>query len=768
MLAGPIGGAPPVQYTNAAPAAAPPGTMAADSKKLMTTERPAYPEWVRFLPPVILLFTVGVLAMVAYVVHTTDTGQDSLGFNLFACAWGLLVTPFIIVATFTHPRLHYTYLILVLALFSCIWWLTAFAYLASDTKKVMDVIKLIESYASLYGSSSSIFKRAAMALPGHIAMDFAKIDGLLAAAKDGGLVKRASYGSVSGILQEYYKEFQTLKTVSKVMAGAAGLGAIIWILWVVFTVMFIIGLARGSRSSPGVAGTYEPKIEQQQQFQPQYQPTATQLGQPPVYPTMPPPAAMDSSSYAPVKSEGFAPSQPTIIPVDPRAQEQFITPPPPPSQAATPAPGTMYVNPQFGAGQGHGHSETQVPDRGYTVSPLSEISEMPGSVAAQRVEMPGHQPALCNADAPPEADGAEGLQRAGADEARDDPVDVHPAKVPPLPRPAFKFPPAVRIVIMIPADSRRWAIVAWRCGSRRRRESKWDFDVASRFVSRPRFGGVTVYDTTLPLVLIEWGEREFMDDSVERWVWSRGAVVAVSAAISNPLLLPSLLSSAESIVRKPAARSAMMASRGSMSPVILPSAGSANNNARKASLWSLDSVLCATVLRKSSASMTPSSCDGDDIFTRRRVPSATRAATERSVAVREGSRACKWESGTTGGRARRKERTSARASRERPRPTRVAGSGEKMRARRKATAGSTSVGTSSSSPGQLVTLSRVVTIGGPLFEDVRRGEDVEADLRRCSWASGFLRGEFLFATRLAAVSLSDILLHGDGVDRCDK
>ncbi|KAK6340817.1 hypothetical protein TWF696_009135 [Orbilia brochopaga] len=379
-----------------------------DGQALLSRERPPYPPWLRVLPPVILVFTIGVLAMVAYVVHTVGEGKDSLGFNLFACSWGLIVTTYIILAMFQMPHIHYNYIILILSIFSCIWWLTAFAYLASDTRKVFDVIDLVNSYASLY---SSLIKRA----PGHITLDMAQINALLAAAASAagtGKVKRQStsyssgfYGDFSSLLDGYLSAFETLKTVAKVMAGASAVGAIVWVLWMVFTIFFAIALFRSP--SPGAANTaasYEPKLEQGHLPQPQpashYQPQpASPYQQPPVYPSVPIPgstAPPADSSYAPVKPDGAvfaapAPAPtPTIIPVDPRQQDEiFMTPPPPPSQVNTPAPGS-YVNPQFGHGQPQGgHLETQeMPDRGYTVSPLSEISEMPGSAPGTRVEMP--------------------------------------------------------------------------------------------------------------------------------------------------------------------------------------------------------------------------------------------------------------------------------------------------------------------------------------------------------------------------------------------
>ncbi|EWC46179.1 hypothetical protein DRE_04557 [Drechslerella stenobrocha 248] len=398
---GPISGAHMPQHAqynngNTHPGAAP------DFRKMMSTKKPEYPAWLRILPLAILVLTFGVLAMIAYVVNVSGTGEQSLGFNLFACAWGILVLAYIILAIFSIPSIHYNWLILGLSVLSAIFWLTAFAYLASDTHKIFQAIDLINQYASLYSSFSSFsfatkptVRRAAAAVAG-FKLDFAEIDALIEASKAGGLVKRQSYrgdSGVSGIVERYFREFETIRRASRVMAGAAAIGAIIWVLWVVFTVFYCIALRRSSESAPadGAVASYEPKLEQGQ----------GQLPQQPIYPAMPlPPPQQQQQQQAeyitPVQPntvpvhENFAPVKPEAAQLDPRAQEeQFMTPPPPPSQTA-PTPGS-YVNPQFGgpapAPLTQGNLQAyDTPDRGYTVSPLSE---MPGSDVGTRAEMPG-------------------------------------------------------------------------------------------------------------------------------------------------------------------------------------------------------------------------------------------------------------------------------------------------------------------------------------------------------------------------------------------
>ncbi|KAF3906421.1 hypothetical protein ABW20_dc0105333 [Dactylellina cionopaga] len=356
---GPIGGAPPIQQPyvqqpyvpNAGPATTT-TTTTPDMSGFMRAEKPAYPPWLGFLPPLILLFSLGVLGMVAYVAHTVNDGSSSLGFNIFACVWTLLVGTYLILAFWFMPQIHYRWIILILSVISSIFWLVAFAYLASDTHKVYQVINLVNSYSS-YGSGY------------YGGYSFAKTNG-------SGKVKRAVEALGLGLEKRQFSStglvdaYKLLKTIAAVMAGGAGIGAI---LFVVFTIFYGIAVFRGTSATPSpetATGTYEPKVEMQPYGgvqQPAYPPAVAQ------------------ESFAPIKPDG-----PGFI--DPRQQTpgtDFMTPPPPPGSHSG-VGGAGYVNPQFGSGQPY-LAAHEMPDREYTVSPLS-MSEMQGSTPSNFTEMP--------------------------------------------------------------------------------------------------------------------------------------------------------------------------------------------------------------------------------------------------------------------------------------------------------------------------------------------------------------------------------------------
>ncbi|KAK6507096.1 hypothetical protein TWF481_005545 [Arthrobotrys musiformis] len=348
---GPIAGAPPAQpgYNNANT----PTFSSNPDNAFLSTAKPAYRPWLKFFPILILVFTVGVIAMIGFVVNSVGTGTQSLGFNLFAGAWTLIVGTFLVLAFWNMPHIHYRWIIFILSVLSCIWWLTAFAYLASNTKESFQVINLLESYSSYTSFDPSDYgfkKRGLSEAMGTVSM----------------LGKRQS--SVSQIY-DAIKNLSKYKTAASVMAGASAIGAIIWVIFCVFTVFYAMALfSRSSSSAPAavtpmgpVPVAQEPKIETYANVQPVYPP----IGAAPITPAGQP--------MRPESTYSSAPTYVTSDPRDPRAAPgaEFLTPPPPPG-----APG--YVNPQFGGYE---------VDRNYTVSPLSAV-EMPVSQPVNMVEMP--------------------------------------------------------------------------------------------------------------------------------------------------------------------------------------------------------------------------------------------------------------------------------------------------------------------------------------------------------------------------------------------
>ncbi|KAF3078530.1 hypothetical protein TWF569_002794 [Orbilia oligospora] len=340
---GPIAGAPPAQmgYNNVNTT-----TMSSNpDNAFLSTVRPPYRPWLKFLPILILVFTIGVIAMIGYVVNVVGDGSQSLGFNLFAGAWTLIVGTFLILAFWNMPHIHYRWIIFILSVLSCIWWLAAFAYLASNTKQSFEVIKILESYSSL--SSTYSFDPSDYG--------FRKRD--LSAL--GLLEKRQSVSQI----YEYIRNLPKYKTAASVMAGAATIGAIIWVIFCVFTVFYAMALFSSSPSQPAPAAPMgpvpvgqEPKIETYANVQPVYPPAAATTA-----PTFGHPSRPDSTFSS-------APTYITNDPRDPRAAPgaEFLTPPPPGG----------YTNPQFEV------------DRNYTVSPLSAV-EMPAvSQQVNLAEMP--------------------------------------------------------------------------------------------------------------------------------------------------------------------------------------------------------------------------------------------------------------------------------------------------------------------------------------------------------------------------------------------
>ncbi|KAK6534565.1 hypothetical protein TWF281_005878 [Arthrobotrys megalospora] len=341
---GPIAGAPPAQpgYNNANT------TMSSNpDNAFLSKVKPPYRPWLGFLPPVILAFTVGVIAMVGYAAWALNDGSQSIGFNLFTGVWTLLVGTYLVLAFWVLPNIHYRWIIFILSVLSCIWWLTAFAYLASNTRDTFRAIDLLDPYSSYTNTNPYSFDPSDYG--------FRKRD--LDAIKS--LGKRQS----TSTLLYYIRRLPTLKKAAGTMAGASAIGAIIWVTFCVFTVFYGISLFSGPPSSapapmaPAV-GAPEQKIETYAHVQPTYPP---------------PVAAENNTGFAPVRPDSTFSATPTYNTVDPRDPRQapgaeFLTPPPPGG----------YPNQQFGQYEA---------DRNYTVSPLS-INEMPASQPPNLAEMP--------------------------------------------------------------------------------------------------------------------------------------------------------------------------------------------------------------------------------------------------------------------------------------------------------------------------------------------------------------------------------------------
>jgi len=278
---------------------------------------PQYPKWIQFLLIPILVLTIIVLGLVAYAMNIGRSGQKdqteagyyvyyiyeygvdgaaSLAFNIFACVWGMIVTVYIFLALGPVARLHFKWLIFALSILSCIFWLTAFAYIASFASNFKKFITDNEDSALFYyaGYSSSY---------------------------SSGYSSGNIYGSGDDTLNTVLDVIKTIKNVQQIVAAAAGIGALVWILWMVFTSIYSIALFRGTSFNSGMvasapAPSYEPKPGMP--LQPMY---------PPEQPAYQQPMSPGPQGYAYAQPVAYPPLKPEPV-FDPRLQNQVMTPPP--------------------------------------------------------------------------------------------------------------------------------------------------------------------------------------------------------------------------------------------------------------------------------------------------------------------------------------------------------------------------------------------------------------------------------------------------------
>jgi len=182
----------------------------------------------------------------------------SLSFAVFACVWTILVGIYISLSFSVWRGSHYRWIIFILLILSTIWWLVAFACLASDAKDALDSVKLADR--ALRQSSGYYY----------------------------------SPSRIPNSLLDWYSRF---RTASKGMAGASGLGALIWILFIVFTIFYSIGLFRKQYNGAVTYAQEAPMgtIEQKQAMQ---QPYPVVQSPPPVVQS-PPPTAQFGNYYPP-------------------------------------------------------------------------------------------------------------------------------------------------------------------------------------------------------------------------------------------------------------------------------------------------------------------------------------------------------------------------------------------------------------------------------------------------------------------------------------
>jgi len=314
---GPVAGPAPTTYANeAAPNYAAAGTRSKNN--FLNREVPPVPNGLKFLLIPILIVTLIVLGLTSFVANYYSGGYYTVGgsiaFNIFATAWTIIVVIYFFVAFFGARHGHYRWIIFILLIFTVLWWLIAFAYLASNAHTLVSYVNGYNSYYSDYYNNYS-----------YDYYDY-------------------GYSSTSYV--------DTFSVVAYCAAAASGLGALVWIFWVVFFGIYTRAMFRttGSASSapapvPVSYGEAKPPIQPPQPVYQQHQNVAPY--QQPQYPSQLPQGSYPPNTPMP---QGGAPYN---VPVSPAPEYQhrpmnIESVPPPRSDMVSPLSDAGYTNPSFG------------------------------------------------------------------------------------------------------------------------------------------------------------------------------------------------------------------------------------------------------------------------------------------------------------------------------------------------------------------------------------------------------------------------------------
>ncbi|KAG0134856.1 hypothetical protein HOY82DRAFT_583896 [Tuber indicum] len=157
------------------------------------------PPWLKFVRVAQVSLSVLILALAAFALSAIPYGNTfgTFGFNIFTCLFTFIVGAYLLVTPLRAPKLYNCWAALVLEIFGVIFWLSAFATLAS--------------WASL----------------GLLTVDY-----------------------LDNITKEAEERYARYRAGWRCAGAAAGLGGIVWILFMITLITYSIFLHR-HRKNPG-------------------------------------------------------------------------------------------------------------------------------------------------------------------------------------------------------------------------------------------------------------------------------------------------------------------------------------------------------------------------------------------------------------------------------------------------------------------------------------------------------------------------------------
>jgi uncharacterized membrane protein len=184
------------------------------------------PPWIKFIRIAQVSLSVLILALAAFALSAIPYGNTfgTFGFNIFTCMFTLIVGAYLLITPLRAPKLYNCWAALVLEIFGVIFWLSAFATLASWASLGLLTVGSLRKRDAKKSSSSSSSSSSSNDVFGSDYLD--------------------------NITKEAEERYARYRAGWRCAGAAAGLGGIVWILFMITLITYSIFLHR-HRKNPG-------------------------------------------------------------------------------------------------------------------------------------------------------------------------------------------------------------------------------------------------------------------------------------------------------------------------------------------------------------------------------------------------------------------------------------------------------------------------------------------------------------------------------------
>ncbi|KAG0635748.1 hypothetical protein HOY80DRAFT_980515 [Tuber brumale] len=173
------------------------------------------PPWLKFIRIAQVSLSLLIIALAAFALSAIPYGNTfgTFGFNIFTCLFTIIVGAYLLITPLRAPKLYNCWAALVLEIFGVIFWLSAFATLASWASLGLLTVGALRKRDAKKSSSSS---------------------------------SNNNFGSdyLDSLTKDAEARYARYKAGWRCAGAAAGLGGIVWILFMITLITYSIFLHR--------------------------------------------------------------------------------------------------------------------------------------------------------------------------------------------------------------------------------------------------------------------------------------------------------------------------------------------------------------------------------------------------------------------------------------------------------------------------------------------------------------------------------------------